>query len=250
MTHVPTPGAQGSVLLLTDAASAEALPALGLLPHQVSVAALDSSALACAPACDAVLVDGRRDLARAREVCRLIAATGIRGALLAVVTEGGLTAVSASWAVDDVLLDSAGPAEVQARMRLARERLAEATGPETAGQTKAGELTIDDGTYTARLHGTPLDLTFREFELLRYLAQHPGRVFTRAELLREVWGYDYFGGSRTVDVHVRRLRAKLGAEHEALLGTVRGVGYRFVPPDTPTGGRRSASPAQTAGHAG
>jgi DNA-binding response OmpR family regulator len=79
------------------------------------------------------------------------------------------------------------------------------------------------------LRGRVLDLTFKEFELLKFLAQHPGRVFTRAHLLQEVWGYDYFGGTRTVDVHVRRLRAKLGAEHEALIGTVRNVGYRFVP---------------------
>jgi DNA-binding response OmpR family regulator len=73
-----------------------------------------------------------------------------------------------------------------------------------------------------------LDLTFKEFELLKYLAHHPGRVFTRAILLQEVWGYDYFGGTRTVDVHVRRLRAKLGSEYEAMIGTVRNVGYRFV----------------------
>jgi len=74
----------------------------------------------------------------------------------------------------------------------------------------------------------PLDLTFKEFELLKYLAQHPGRVFSRAQLLQEVWGYDYYGGTRTVDVHVRRLRAKLGTEHEGLIGTVRHVGYKFV----------------------
>ena len=82
---------------------------------------------------------------------------------------------------------------------------------------------------SARRRGRVLDLTFKEFELLKFLAQHPGRVFTRAHLLQEVWGYDYFGGTRTVDVHVRRLRAKLGPEHEALIGTVRNVGYRFVP---------------------
>ena len=84
--------------------------------------------------------------------------------------------------------------------------------------------------YTAKLGGRPLDLTFKEFELLKYLAQHPGRVFTRQQLLQEVWGYDYFGGTRTVDVHVRRLRAKLGPENESLIGTVRNVGYRFVVP--------------------
>ncbi len=88
---------------------------------------------------------------------------------------------------------------------------------------------MNETTYSARMHGRSLDLTFKEFELLKFLAQHPGRVFTRAQLLQEVWGYDYFGGTRTVDVHVRRLRAKLGAENEALIGTVRNVGYRFVP---------------------
>ena len=89
-------------------------------------------------------------------------------------------------------------------------------------------LVIDDATYTAKLEGRLLDLTFKEFELIKFLAQHPGRVFTRQQLLQEVWGYDYFGGTRTVDVHVRRLRAKLGTEHETLIGTVRNVGYRFV----------------------
>jgi DNA-binding response OmpR family regulator len=89
---------------------------------------------------------------------------------------------------------------------------------------------IDEAGYTARVGERPLDLTFKEFELLKYLLQHPGRVFSRQQLLQEVWGYDYFGGTRTVDVHVRRLRAKLGAEHEQLIGTVRNVGYRFVLP--------------------
>ena len=78
--------------------------------------------------------------------------------------------------------------------------------------------------------GRPLDLTYKEFELLKYLAQHAGRVFTRAQLLQEVWGYDFFGGTRTVDVHVRRLRAKLGPEYESLIGTVRNVGYKAVRP--------------------
>jgi DNA-binding response OmpR family regulator len=89
---------------------------------------------------------------------------------------------------------------------------------------------VDDASYTATIGSRLLDLTFKEFELLKYLAQHPGRVFTRDQLLQEVWGYDYFGGTRTVDVHVRRLRAKLGPEHETLIGTVRNVGYRFVLP--------------------
>jgi DNA-binding response OmpR family regulator len=150
--------------------------------------------------------------------------------MFVVLTEGGLVALTAEWGVDDVLLDSAGPAEVEARLRLSLGRKEETAPAADPGVVRAGELTIDEGTYTCRLRGRVLDLTFKEFELLKYLAQHPGRVFTRAQLLQEVWGYDYFGGTRTVDVHVRRLRAKLGAEHEQLIGTVRHVGYKFVTP--------------------
>ena len=156
---------------------------------------------------------------------------GSRCPLLAVLTEGGLVALSAEWGVDDVLLATAGPAEVEARLRLATGKVEAAAGPaEEQGVVRAGELTIDETTYTCKLKGRALDLTFKEFELLKHLAQHPGRVYTRAQLLQEVWGYDYFGGTRTVDVHVRRLRAKLGTEHESLIGTVRHVGYKFVTP--------------------
>ena len=122
------------------------------------------------------------------------------------------------------------PAEVEARFRLAIERSANAGFESGPQEISAGELTVDAGGYTARVRGRPLDLTYKEFELIKYLVQHPGRVFTRAQLLQEVWGYDYYGGTRTVDVHVRRLRAKLGPEHEQLIGTVRNVGYRFDPP--------------------
>ena len=113
-------------------------------------------------------------------------------------------------------------------MRLALGRVAAARETGRSEEIRSGDLTIDEATYQAKVGGAPLDLTFKEFELLKYLAQHPGRVFTRAQLLQEVWGYDYFGGTRTVDVHVRRLRAKLGPEREALIGTVRNVGYKFV----------------------
>jgi DNA-binding response OmpR family regulator len=150
--------------------------------------------------------------------------------------------VHADWGFDDVLLATAGPAEVEARLRLAIGRLAAQREPEDpdAHVIRSGEVTVDDTTYTAKVGGRTLDLTFKEFELLKYLAQHPGRVFTRDQLLQEVWGYDYFGGTRTVDVHVRRLRAKLGADHEALIGTVRNVGYRFVLPPKEVGEREPA----------
>ena len=223
-----------TLLLLTNAlsASADVLPALGLLGHAVRVAPLEVTALLDTPAVDAVLIDARRDLVQARSLCRLLRTTGITTPLFAVLTEGGLVALTAEWGVDDVLLDSAGPAEVDARLRLATGRLAAVEGATAIepGVVRAGELTIDEGTYTCRLRGRTLDLTFKEFELLKFLAQHPGRVFNRAQLLQEVWGYDYYGGTRTVDVHVRRLRAKLGPEHEQLIGTVRHVGYKFVTP--------------------
>jgi DNA-binding winged helix-turn-helix (wHTH) protein len=153
-----------------------------------------------------------------------------------VLTEGGLAAVTADWGTDDVILNTAGPAEVEARLRLAIGRQA-SLAPPAPDEIRSGDLAIDEATYSARLRGRVLDLTFKEFELLKFLAQHPGRVFTRAHLLQEVWGYDYFGGTRTVDVHVRRLRAKLGTEHESLIGTVRNVGYRFVPVKPEDGGR-------------
>ncbi|HWD24956.1 MAG TPA: response regulator transcription factor [Acidimicrobiales bacterium] len=90
-----------------------------------------------------------------------------------------------------------------------------------------GPLALNLETYQAVVSGRPLDLTFMEYELLRFLAAHPGSVFTREVLLSRVWGYEYFGGARTVDVHIRRLRAKLGEEHASLIETVRSVGYRF-----------------------
>ncbi|MDO5502703.1 MAG: response regulator transcription factor [Actinomycetia bacterium] len=226
------------IVMLTSALgpSTEVLPALGLLSHHISIAPAEASALverdAPGPARpDLVLLDARSDLAAAKSLCRVLQATGMSMPLLVVLTEGGLAGVSADWGIDDVLLTSAGPAEVEARIRLAVGRR---TGEEPEDpRLRLGALTIDEAAYSASLRGHRLDLTYKEFELLKYLAQHPGRVFTRSQLLQEVWGYDYFGGTRTVDVHVRRLRSKLGADHEVLIGTVRNVGYRFVPEEAP-----------------
>ncbi len=226
------------LLLLTQAVepSAAVLPALSLLPHHVRILPAQATALLDAPPADAVLVDGRRDLPQVRGLTRLIRQTGVDSPLLIVVTEGGLPALQWDWGVDEFILDTAGPAEVEARLRLAITRGGTAADDAQTGEIKSGDLAIDEAGYTVRVRTRVLDLTFKEFELLRFLAQHPGRVFSRAQLLQEVWGYDYFGGTRTVDVHVRRLRAKLGPEHESLIGTVRNVGYRFVParPDEAT----------------
>jgi DNA-binding response OmpR family regulator len=224
----------GTVLLLTKALqpSAEVLPGLALLSHQVKILPAEGSALLEAPHHDLLMVDGRRELAHARDLCRLIRTTGSDQPVLLVVTEGGLSVVHADWGMDDVLLETSGPAEIDARIRVSIGRQARSNQgrDDEAHIIRSGEVVVDDATYTAKIGGRVLDLTFKEFELLKYLAQHPGRVFTRDQLLQEVWGYDYFGGTRTVDVHVRRLRAKLGTDNEALIGTVRNVGYRFVLP--------------------
>ena len=233
------------LILLTRAMepSAEVLPALALLAHHVRTMPAEPTALLNAPACDALLVDGRRDLPAVRGLTRLIRQTGVDVPLILVATEGGLAAIQWDWGMDDVIVDTSSPAEVEARLRLAVSRLQSVSGgpADAPEEIRSGDLHIDEATYTARLRNRTLDLTFKEFELLKFLAQHPGRVFTRAVLLQEVWGYDYFGGTRTVDVHVRRLRAKLGTEYEALIGTVRNVGYRFVPEGTDPATRAALS---------
>ena len=155
---------------------------------------------------------------------------GIVTPLLAVLTEGGLAGLTAEWGVDDVLLDTAGPGRGRRPAAAGHDR--SGAGRRRRASTCRSPRASSSSTRRPTPRGSgasPLDLTYKEFELLKYLAQHPGRVFTRAQLLQEVWGYDYYGGTRTVDVHVRRLRAKLGPDHETLIGTVRNVGYRFVP---------------------
>ena len=217
------------VVLLTAEPDPEVVvPALPLLPHAVRVLPALASSVAEVTGVELALVDARTDLAASRALCRLLAGNG-ELAVIAVVTEGGLIAVSPDWGLDDILLSTTGPAEVDARLRLSAARHT-SHGDEGPGLLTVGDLVIDEETYVARVRGRPLDLTYKEFELLKYLAHHPGRVFPRAQLLQEVWGYDFFGGTRTVDVHVRRLRAKLGPDHDSLIGTVRNVGYKMVRP--------------------
>ncbi|WP_306231842.1 winged helix-turn-helix transcriptional regulator [Agrococcus beijingensis] len=193
------------------------LPGLELLEHRVTILPGTAEAVAHAPEADVFVVDGATELAAAKALCRLL--EGDVPVLLGL-TEGGFAAITAEWGASDIVLDSAGPAELEARIRLAITR------SRRSGPIVASGLSIDETSYQAKVDGRPIDLTYKEFELLRFLASHPARVFTREQLLSEVWGYDYFGGTRTVDVHVRRLRAKLG-DLETVIGTVRGVGYRF-----------------------
>ena len=126
---------------------------------------------------------------------------------------------------DDFCVSPFHPTELEARVRhlLAREPGVD-LGPEVIHYDG---LVLNVETYQAAIDDRPLDLTYMEYELLKFLAMNPGRVYTREVLLSQVWGYEYYGGARTVDVHVRRLRAKLGEEHAALIATVRSVGYKF-----------------------
>ena len=212
------------LLVLSAKTDTDVLPALALLPHKVRHIAAEPAALVNAPAVDLIFLDARRDLTGAKSLAKLLHTTGLSAPLLLVLTEGGMAAVSGEWGAADIILESAGPAEIDARIRLSIDR---ANSDDQGDSTiSASGVVIDDVTYSAKVHGKPMDLTFKEFELLRFLAQHPGRVFSREQLLSEVWGYDYFGGTRTVDVHVRRLRAKLG-DLESLIGTVRNRGYCF-----------------------
>jgi DNA-binding response OmpR family regulator len=182
-----------------------------------------------------VLVDATQDLREAAGACRAASLTSstarprrdVRGRARRAEGHLGVRRLAAA---------AASPAEIETRLRLPANAAAAAP---TQRAANVGDLVVDEDSYQVRLRGQPLDLTFKEFELLKALANAPNRVFTRELLLQEVWGYDYFGGSRTVDVHIRRLRAKLGPEYEQMIVTVRGVGYKLVPPGqaAPAGGR-------------
>jgi DNA-binding response OmpR family regulator len=225
------------ILMLTNStgASADVLPALGLLQHDVRILPAEASVLVDAPITDCIIIDARRDLPTAKSFTKLITTTGVSTPLIIVTTEGGLSAINADWGITDVILDTAGPAEVDARIRIVigKDTITQLAKNPSLKEIRSGDVVIDEDSYTAKIKGRTLDLTFKEFELLKYLAQHPGRVFSRSQLLQEIWGYDYFGGTRTVDVHIRRLRSKLGPEFESVIDTVRNVGYRFSTSNNP-----------------
>ncbi len=223
------------MLTNSTGASADVLPALGLLQHDVRILPAEASVLVDAPITDCIIIDARRDLPTAKSFTKLITTTGVSTPLIIVTTEGGLSAINADWGITDVILDTAGPAEVEARIRIVigKDAITQLAKNPSLKEIRSGDVVIDEDSYTAKIKGRTLDLTFKEFELLKYLAQHPGRVFSRSQLLQEIWGYDYFGGTRTVDVHIRRLRSKLGPEFESVIDTVRNVGYRFSTSNNP-----------------
>jgi DNA-binding response OmpR family regulator len=177
---------------------------------------------------DVLLIDGTVDLGAAEEATRRLSLAWQISLppLIVLLNQDTAERFRFESGADDFILVDASTVEISARLALVARRTGRGDEPTVL---KIGDVTVNPENYQVYVRGRPLDLTFKEFELLKFMAQRPGRVCDRDLLLREVWGYDYYGGTRTVDVHIRRLRAKLGAEHEALIETIRNVGYRLVP---------------------
>ncbi|AHI02579.1 response regulator transcription factor [Corynebacterium falsenii] len=222
------------VSVLSDASDVgDVVGALGLLNHEVDLLPPLAKSVRELVHSDLVIIDVTgSNLLGARDYCRAVAAAHPTLPVAVAIAEASLIAIDGSWAVDDFLLPSVSPVELDARIRLLKSRRPVPVDQADDSQVAAiGDLIVDELTYVARVGGQPLDLTYKEFELLHFLVKNAGRVFSREQLLQDVWGYDYFGGARTVDVHVRRLRAKLGHEHEQLIATVRNVGYKAISPE-------------------
>jgi len=222
----------GHTVLLTDRTPEEAVPALAAAGVDVKTELLSTAGINrvvdLAP--ELVVVDAAENPGQGFAVLRALRELESRPPAVAVVERSDLDRFPWHQVADELLLPGAPEPEIRVRLAILRGRLGGGSGT----TIRLGPLTLDTDTYRVTLGGRPVDLTYKEFELLRYLVTRPGRVFTRPVLLREVWGYDFYGGTRTVDVHVRRLRAKLGPEHEFLIETVRGVGYRAADLDQET----------------
>ncbi len=169
---------------------------------------------------DVLVVElGPQPMRRIREIDRIGETVGLP--LIVVASADQMVLMESAKGITDFLIEPVDPVEVRLRlMRLVRSESGEDI-------IHFKDLELNPLTYQALLSNNPMDLTFMEYELLRFLAENPVRVWSREQLLSRVWGYDYYGGSRTVDVHIRRLRAKLGEERSSWITTVRSVGYRF-----------------------
>jgi DNA-binding response OmpR family regulator len=212
------------IVLLSDRLPDEVLPAVGgmVLDLKTDHLSVDSVGHVLELAPEALLVDAAENPAHAHAVLRALQVVRTRFPVVVVIHRPDLDRVDWAELADEILYPGAPEAEIRLRLELLRRR----SGAGEGSTVRLGPIALDVDSYRVSAQGRPLDLTYKEFELLRYLAERPGRVFTRPALLREVWGYDFYGGTRTVDVHIRRLRAKLGPELEQLIETVRGVGYR------------------------
>ena len=216
------------LVLLSDRSPEVALPALLEVTPDLKLESLSAGSvghvLTLEP--EAVIADAAENPGQAWSVLTELRSRDARVPAAVIVERDQLERHPWHEVADELVFPGAPAAELRVRLAMLRRRAGAGDGT----VIRLGPLAIDTDSYAVTVSGRPLDLTFKEFELLRFLAQHPGRVFTRPSLLREVWGYDFYGGTRTVDVHVRRLRAKLGPEHEQLIETVRSVGYRASGP--------------------
>jgi DNA-binding response OmpR family regulator len=219
-----------TLVLLSDRSAHTVVPALAdVLPdikHEPLSVASVGHTLQLEP--EAVLVDGAEHPAQAFTVMQALHERDPRVPVVLVVERDAIERYPWHELADEIVYPGAPAGEVRVRLAMLRRRAGSGDGT----ITRLGPIALDTETYRVTASGRALDLTYKEFELLRFLAASPGRVYTRPALLREVWGYDFYGGTRTVDVHVRRLRAKLGPEHEHLIETVRGVGYRSAAPES------------------
>ena len=169
---------------------------------------------------DVLVVElGSQPMRRIREIDRITEAVGLP--VVVVASADQMVLMESATGITDFLIEPVDPVEVRLRLM----RMVHSESVEDVIRFK--DLELNPLTYQALLAGTPMDLTYMEYELLRFLVGNPVRVWSREQLLSRVWGYEYYGGARTVDVHVRRLRAKLGEERSSWITTVRSVGYRF-----------------------
>ena len=211
-------------MFLTGRSPDQVLPAASVIGADLKTEPPSPESLARLPDLgpDLLVADAVEDPARAHELLGVLASAGSAVPALAVLSREDLGRFDWVAVADEFVFPEVSEAELRLRLDLLVAR----RGAAGDAVIRLGPVAINVETYQVTAGARVLDLTFKEFELLRFLARHRGRVFSRAKLLREVWGYDFYGGTRTVDVHVRRLRAKLGPEHEHLVETVRGVGYR------------------------
>lgn len=179
---------------------------------------------------DLVLVAASQGRYTTRELKELVQACGgnNRIPLIALLTNDQLENYDFSIGIDDFQIVPSRLQELAARVQQALWRVGKVHG-EDEEVLRCGDLVIDTTRYEVYVAGRPMELTFKEYELLRFLATNQDKVFTREVLLNRVWGYDYFGGARTVDVHIRRLRSKIEDRDHSFIETVRNVGYRFRP---------------------
>jgi DNA-binding response OmpR family regulator len=214
----------GRIAFLTDRSPSEALPALDSLGLDVKTEPLTADSLGHLPelAPATIVADAEPNPEHTFHLLTALAATDATTPVIVVLARADLERFAWAEVADDMVQSGTSAAELRIRLAMVSRR----TGGAGEAVIRLGPLSINTESYQVIVSGRVLDLTYKEFELLRFLIQRPARVFTRGELLQQVWGYNFYGGTRTVDVHVRRLRAKLGSEHEGLIQTVRGVGYR------------------------